>query len=1588
MSLNSAHEGYDYQDLLTSYFILKEVLEGRKKSVFSVDKKNTPSDIPDSFDDLVIVSDRGIQRKQIKYSNDNVSKKLEKGDLSNNSGYKLAVYELYRTWKELNTHNSEFRLCLAWDSPTEENIRKVLEPLNNHLSSFDNYQTKLYKINLDNLWEENPEKFNRWDSLKNYVKSNGVDRNDFKNFCDELLIELELPKASLQFNAPSDLENILFQQAEKLGIGKYPNDDVYIHDFLERLAKKVGEYRTRSAEKTGENILKDLRVKTDFGKIEQKFNIDQTKNIKFSNKYIGFENKVVENKKTLLIGEPGSGKSWFLTNFIEHLEENDKKVIRHYCFTDTEDEHIEKRVSSNVFFGNLIADIIKKFSKLQEIKDKLFVSNLDELNLLLSHIDENLIIIIDGLDHINRVMKNSSQLSLNKTKIIEYISQIVVPDNISIVLGSQPVDEVQTLIDSFDYIEYKLPKWDIDNTIELMSKYSLNDSLLESKQVSEYIFEKSEGNPLYLTYIIKTLTNQNITIEVINTLPQYDFNLKNYYKYLTTQISDNLTSEILSCLEFSVTKEELKEIIPRSSHLDNNLKVLSPIISENLSRGGIKLYHDSFRRFTIEKLEANVNLKEIYSDIAKWLKQQGFYKNSKSYRYLLNYYIKLEKYKKVKQYATNDFLTKSLYSGYSEAVIKKNYDNFLFVAKESQDWGLFAYISELNRTIFATISEEYRNEFIERFELYFEAVGLIYGFEKANSILFFDGKQNFSDEIIAKAFYVSQNNGYIPNWNLIEKYFQETIPLENYKYYISSLIALDIDLFEEFKELLDEEYKDFFIIFIEEVYKHIGFECILNFYERLEKSKTINIAKKINKVLNKTNCSQRILIKFIKKQIVLKELNLNFINDYIKEQELNNFHFLVSLYATYNSSVLRKFEQTIPSKNFFYNWLKFFIRNIIIEVDIDNNKFNTYEELENTFLENFKFLASDVAPFKGKPRAIDFANSNTELIKHTILKGLRYIQSQKAWSAVIVYLNKIEACTYYPLRPISLVEENYLNHKNIHKIINSYGKFDKKNHEYYVQHLEYKLKKSIYYSKVDKKTKAHKELKKAMRLVTSYTFRKDRTLSEIIEPLQNINRLDNEFSKKYAKKLKYLNDAMMKYTEDGKDMRWLTIEWFEEFLKVDYKLASMYLITQLLNDEYLWKLDYMFVNFIQSSHEVNPILLNFLYKLSPTNDKNDYINSFLDNTYQLIKIDKNLAKQSLISILERDLNNSRDELVETTIKKIQVLKNLLNVSIPITKTIKKETHSTFSEKRLDEKINEKFSINTSLGTKNINKLIEDFDINKISEEEAFFIIYSLQETNNEKQSRLLLHKLSSVSIPLDTTYFDKVYFIVQKVQLEDNLKIHLLVEIFVNSKDGWFSNFVNKEALKDAMEIDKQRALKYLAKSLQRKFNKIYYYSQSTANLIIAFEYVGLKKKDILSMYQKGFEFIEYRLPDKNDFKWKGVKDKDIDNMSNDEMAIVMILVKMKNLDVSVQKEIIMAVSYLVNYDCNLLIKPFKWLFAHIEYFPHISIAAILELFLLYVDSKEEFFQQIKDDLLKVESLDNLYIKHCLYQLLERLEYV
>lgn len=81
MALLNAHEGYEYEDLLSCHFILQELLTD-SDSQFTIDKKENEED---RIDDITIIKGEKRYKKQVKYSNDIIDHQFQKSDLSTDS---------------------------------------------------------------------------------------------------------------------------------------------------------------------------------------------------------------------------------------------------------------------------------------------------------------------------------------------------------------------------------------------------------------------------------------------------------------------------------------------------------------------------------------------------------------------------------------------------------------------------------------------------------------------------------------------------------------------------------------------------------------------------------------------------------------------------------------------------------------------------------------------------------------------------------------------------------------------------------------------------------------------------------------------------------------------------------------------------------------------------------------------------------------------------------------------------------------------------------------------------------------------------------------------------------------------------------------------------------------------------------------------------------------------------------------------------------------------------------------------------------------------------------------------------------------
>jgi hypothetical protein len=372
MALEKAHEGYEYQDLLTAFFMLKEILE-ENDSEFIIDKKEFSGD---RIDDLQIKNVTGQKKIQVKYSGD-TDHVFQKNDIAGDSSYGIALDKLYNNWMAYPEKTTiAFRLCLAWKAPTDKLLQYIKPVIG--VGSFGAFATKCFKINGVAIWPTGqalPD--SSWKRFRS--KANNIDRASFLLFCDQLILETEIPKFSLNLQLPGLLEDLVLQQVKKLGIGIFPNQHLQPEHFILSLLAIIKGARSKGHSICSSNIFYELNICTDYGTIEQNFPVDPAENVKRKSAVEALIQQAEKHSKILLVGEPGSGKSWLIETLQKTLKQQGIQSVRHYCYTKLDDLLQKERIQLNVFYGNLIHDIIAAFPELKKVKKERYASSLTYL---------------------------------------------------------------------------------------------------------------------------------------------------------------------------------------------------------------------------------------------------------------------------------------------------------------------------------------------------------------------------------------------------------------------------------------------------------------------------------------------------------------------------------------------------------------------------------------------------------------------------------------------------------------------------------------------------------------------------------------------------------------------------------------------------------------------------------------------------------------------------------------------------------------------------------------------------------------------------------------------------------------------------------------------------------------------------------------------------------------------------------------------------------------------------------------------------------------------------------------------------------
>ncbi|WP_459212759.1 AAA family ATPase [Aquimarina rhabdastrellae] len=1542
MPLNTAHEGYEYQDLLTAFFVLEELLN-ENDSVFTIDSKEHSDD---KFDDLTISNSNGVFKKQIKYSNELSDHTATKDDFATSNNYDLAFYDLFRSWNSNRAYN--YRTCLAWNEPTDKLIDFL--KVSSKPKTFENNITKVFEIDIDKLWPTGNEPESSWRKFR--TESSSINRTDFELFCNDFIIETNFPKQSLNTDFSGELEAIISNQISRLGIGTYPNEHYNIKSFALELLKLITRSRSRGLGIRTNDIFIKFNIKTDFGSIEQIFPIDSQRNIKTEDNINSFITQLERTNKIILQGEPGSGKSWFVQNLQSRLKEKGFHVVRHYCYTELKDRFSTERITLNVFYGNLIKEILDAFPHLKDTKHKRYASNLYELNQLLQNIDKDTLVIIDGLDHIERVFSyKQAELTLNDIAIIDAINNLNVSDNIKILLVSQPIHELNTLN---GYETLNIPKWTDTETLDYFAKNQISDiELQDEKKLHELLTIKSNGNPLYLNYLVEEIkTIQVLTTQKINLLPAYNYNLKDYYQYLLDKLNlDKTVPQILSGANFSLTKLELREITHQGKNVDKALTALKPILNEKLTNGGVIIYHESFRRFILEKLEEDeidIN-RAIFKPIIDWFKEKDFFNYTKAYRFYFQLLFDTGDYDSVLGYLTTDFIIQSIYNGHSFDAVKNNYYFMAKSAIKNVDFPNIILANELNKVLSST-----EDVYYDDFHLYFSALGHLKGFKSVSEHLAFEEKPTLPLLTGLEACYLCDQNNEPSPWHLYyDDYFanRKEISISEFRYFIRGLLVLrETQKLAKIATDVLEKHKRYVSVFANELEIYSDSDYLQELYE-------------YDDVLSKICNYTKPIAKTEKDLLTLANEILSFNNLFDREISTIDLFFNQIDVNIEDENTINNVLKLFTAKNWFYNWIVYYIK---LKKAISKKEGVDYSKIE----EAFKFLIYDTEPFKGNPRTSDL-HSLGDYLYNSFSDGLKHLKTELEWKVIIEILVEISHKTTteiqkniggpLPTDKLFQLLEEYSNDTNRTLIINEFVNLinEKEKYQLHSYLAGYCFRLTKQYALNNDKGKADKYFQKGLKFFIGYTFRRDRTIEDLLYSIESYSNINEVSGNEYIKKIKSLINAVTDHT-DGKNTKWFPVEWYQKYFRVNHEEASFYLLSQIKRS-YYWIYERQLQDLlIYSDTNINPTVEAFLFLTFPVDADEDFLLYGLNLIEKLKNGNHILAKTLTENIIQKltnrknnGFNNSFIEKLNSILKHFELESFNAKGALPEKKTYPYTINllDTFKAQSISRK---------QFSEMSASEMIEHFSENEIKDTDLISLCYYFDDLEFLTPE---IEELVDTIVREHEKYRKNPNVELSIIFDNDNdISAHYWISQFVYEQDGSYNSFKNKQAFEKAFYINKDIAIKSLTNQIE-KFTQIGGYNRSVSSgLINNLIGVGYNKDIIEKMWSNLYKATDFRLPVQKTIYWNEIL-KDELNLNIEEVFICLLFTRLVSNTTERHHWVFSGLCYLYEHHANKMVKPTKWFLQNHKFFLTSNLIIVLEILFDISSSSKEYVQNFRDEL-------------------------
>lgn len=397
-------------------------------------------------------------------------------------------------------------------------------------------------------------------------------------------------------------------------------------------------------------------------------------------------------KTIVLTGPPGRGKSTYLSFLCDKFAERDIPTVRHHYYLSTT-ERGRDRVSSYVIEQSVRAQI-KQFHEDISATTGSLRSLLEACASYYRDIGKQFVFVLDGLDHVWRVNAK------DKRPLDDLFAEVIpCPDNMLLLVGTQPVDDAQLPTDLLAVApkaEWRtLPAMSENAVLSYLGK-AVKDGRLtttfDRREQAEYelqgaasaLHARTNGHPLHVIYATAELEHSRGRLsswDVAQLKGDLSKDAEFYYASLWHSLLPSLqdTLRLICAFPFFWPRTAFAEI---SAVIQTSIPEVEKV--EHLlysSSAGLKVFHESLAVFVRATAGYEGRIKELMPTVASWLENSA--PPSLRTNWLWTVQARLGHPENLIKGLTRDWIMLRLEDGYPEALFEALLSEALVAALET-----------------------------------------------------------------------------------------------------------------------------------------------------------------------------------------------------------------------------------------------------------------------------------------------------------------------------------------------------------------------------------------------------------------------------------------------------------------------------------------------------------------------------------------------------------------------------------------------------------------------------------------------------------------------------------------------------------------------------------------------------------------------------------------------------------------------------------------------------------------------------------------------------------------------------------------